>query len=125
METALKFLTPGIVFLLTLASGVWLSSSGKPLNSILFNLHKLTALAAVILLVIQFVNTFKGTHPQSLLIAMIVLAGVCVLALFITGAMMSIGIPAYALILVIHRVAMALMTVSLAETIYLLTGRTL
>jgi hypothetical protein len=123
MDTISKFFLPGIIFLLTLASGVWLSSSGKPLNAILFNIHKLIALAAVVLLVIQLVNTFKSTHPQSLLIAMIVLAGVCVLALFISGAMMSIGIPAYALMLTIHRVAMALMTVSLAGTIYLLFGR--
>src|SRR5271157_2139763 len=48
MDVASKFITPGILFLLTLAFGLWLSHSGKPLNTVFFTAHKLIALAAVI-----------------------------------------------------------------------------
>ena len=44
MGFAAKLLIPGIVFLLTLASGLWLSRSGKPLKAAIFIVHKLIAL---------------------------------------------------------------------------------
>ena len=41
METLSKFTAPGVVFILTLIFGFWLSSTGKPYNGVLFNIHKL------------------------------------------------------------------------------------
>ena len=38
MDITSKFITPGIVFLLTLVFGFWLSNAGKPYNGILFNI---------------------------------------------------------------------------------------
>ncbi len=43
-----RIIVTGVLFGLTLAFGVWLSQAGKPYNPVLFNIHKLTALAAVI-----------------------------------------------------------------------------
>ena len=42
------YLLPGIAFLLTTGTGIWLSQLGKPLNGVLFTVHKLVAVAAVI-----------------------------------------------------------------------------
>ena len=56
---------PGIVLLLTLASGIWLSNSGKPLNTAIFTLHKLIALGVVILTAIQFFNLLKNSEVQA------------------------------------------------------------
>jgi hypothetical protein len=53
MDTITQFTTPGIIFLLTLVFGIWLSNSGKPYNGILFNIHKLIALGAVIATTMQ------------------------------------------------------------------------
>jgi hypothetical protein len=122
MDTAMKFLTPGIVFILTLASGLWLSLVGRPYNSAIFNLHKLVALAAVILAAIQLNAALKTVEARVLLNTLIVVAGVCVLALFITGAMMSLGKLNYHLMLTVHRVALALETLALGATVYLLVG---
>jgi hypothetical protein len=118
-------ISPGILFLLTLASGVWLSHSGKPLNTIIFTLHKLIALAAVIVTAIQVYKILHNTEIHSLLISLIIFIGLCVLALFATGAMMSIGKPAYHLQLTIHKVAQFLVAISLAVMVFLLTGRKL
>jgi hypothetical protein len=38
-----RFVIPGIVFILTLAFGFWLSRSGRPYNGLLFNIHQLIA----------------------------------------------------------------------------------
>jgi len=119
------FIMPGIIFLLTLASGVWLSNSGKPLNTILFTLHKLIALAAVVVTAIQVYGILKNTEIQGLLVALMVLTGVCVLALFATGALMSQAKPVRGILLTIHQVAPFLAVISMAVTIYLLAGRKL
>ncbi len=122
METVSKFFTPGVIFLLTLASGVWLSHSGKPLNTAILTIHKLIALAAVIITAIQIYKAFQNTEIQVVLVALIVLTGLCALALFVTGALLSLGKPMPAILLTIHQVAPFLAAVCMALTIYLLTG---
>jgi hypothetical protein len=124
MDTISKFLTPGIVFLLTLGFGLWLSLAGKPYNGLLFNLHKLIALGAVILAGMQLYQLMKNLPPQGLLITLIVLAVLGVLALFASGAFMSIGNLNYQLMLTIHRIALPLEIISMAVIIILLVGKT-
>ena len=122
MDVLAKFSTPGILFLLTLASGLWLSNSGKPLNSIIFNIHKLIALGVVITIIIQMYNLLKITDVRFLILLLIVFSGLCVVALFATGALMSLGKMNYTVLLNIHRVAPVLAIISMAATIYLLAG---
>jgi hypothetical protein len=124
VETASKFITPTIVFLLTLASGVWLSNSGKPLNTVILTLHKLIALGAVIVTALQIYETLKTTEIQAAVIALLIVAGLCVVALFVTGALMSMGRRAYDLLLTTHRVAPLLAVMAMAATIYLLNTGT-
>ncbi len=123
MDTLSKFALPGVVLLLTLASGFWLSNASKPLNSIIFNIHKLIALGAVILITIQIVSIAKNTGLTGLLLWVIVVAVVCILALFATGAMMSIGKTNYELMLAIHRAALFLVVAAFASLLYVLNGR--
>jgi hypothetical protein len=125
VDTLSKFSAPGILLLLTLAFGVWLSLSGKPYNGVLFNIHKLVALGSVIVTVIQFSQLLKGTQLQVLPILLFIVAGLCVVALFFTGAMMSAGKLDYHMMLAIHRIALILLTVMMAVTLYLLIGRKL
>jgi len=120
-----KFAIPGILFLLTLAFGVWLSLSGKPYNGILFNIHKLIALGAVVVTVIQLYQLLKGTQIQVSPIILFIVAGLCVVALFFSGAMMSAGKLDYQVMLTIHRIALILITIVMAVTVYVLTGRKL
>ncbi len=69
MTTITKFALPGIGFLLTLISGFGVSSAGKPYNGILFNIHKLIALAAVILTGVQVAKWFKLTEASAIIIS--------------------------------------------------------
>jgi hypothetical protein len=123
MDTISKFTIPGILLLLTLVFGFWLSFSGKPYNGILFNIHKLIALAAVIVTAIQVYGALRTAQVQFLLIAAIVLTGLCVVALFATGALMSIGGPGYDIQLAVHRVALVLTPIAAAGVVYLLANR--
>jgi hypothetical protein len=123
METLTKFSLSGILFLLTLASGLWLHAAGKPLNTAIFNLHKLIALAAVVVTVFQLSKALKTMSPQTLLVLLFVAAGVCVLALFASGALMSIGALSYTTMQVLHAVTAALLVAAMSGTAFLLAGR--
>lgn len=114
----LKFALPGILFALTLAFGFWLSHVGKPYNGLLLNVHKLIALGGVVLAAIQLSKTLGS--PGWLLIALLVIAVLCVIALFASGALMSAGKLNYALMLTIHRVAPVVLVVCCALALYLL-----
>jgi hypothetical protein len=115
-----SFVIPGILFILTLALGFWLSRSGTPYNSLLFNVHKLVALGAVIVTVVQLVRILKGADLSALLIALLALVALCVVALFVSGALMSAGQFDHALLHTIHWVAFAALVMALPAAVFLL-----
>jgi hypothetical protein len=120
METLSKFYIPGALLVLTLGFGFWVSSAGKPYNGALFNVHKLLALAAVVLAVVQFVKTIKGIDSPAWIIILLVAAALCAIALFASGAFLSIGNLDYGMLLVIHRVAIGVLVAAVALLAWLL-----
>lgn len=122
MDTLTKFTIPGILLVLTVAFGFWVSHLGKPYNVALFNVHKLIALGAVVVAIIQFVQVFKVADPQALVITLLIVAGLCVIALFATGALMSLDKLDYMLTLTVHRIASVVMVVAMALVAYLLVS---
>jgi hypothetical protein len=106
MDIIAKFVTPGLVFFLTLASGLRLSRAGKPLNSVIFTAHKLVALAAVIVGARQVLNVLKVVEVQPILIGLLVAVGLAAVALFVTGALMSLNRSGYDFLLAIHKVGL-------------------
>jgi len=123
LNTIPRFAVPGIVFILTLAFGFWLSRSGRPYNSLLFNAHKLIALAAVIVTVVQLVRILKGVYLPTLSLALLVVAAICAAGLFASGALMSAGKFNHAVLHTIHRVALAALVIALPSAIFLFARR--
>lgn len=113
MHILYQFAVSGGLFILTLAFGFWLSHLGKPYNGILFNVHKLIALGAVVVMAIQMVKLLRGMETQALVIVLLVVAALCVISLFVSGALMSAGKLEYNLMLTIHRVAPFVLVVGL------------
>jgi hypothetical protein len=125
MNTLTPLIAPGFVFVLTLASGFWLSNTGRPLNTALFTVHKLIALGAVVATGFQLFGALRGAQLQALVVALLVVAGLSVVALFATGALMSLNNAGYAVWHTIHRVAPVLLVIALALAVYLIIGRPL
>ena len=123
MGLAAKFVIPGLLFILTLVFGFWLSRSGKPYNGLIFNIHKLIALAAVIVAAIQTFNALKIGERQPILIVLVIVIGVCAVALFVTGALMSANKATGRATLTIHRIAPLLAVLAALGALYLLGGR--
>jgi uncharacterized membrane protein len=113
----------GLFALLIFLSGFWLNRSGKPYNGIIFNIHKLIALAAVILFVITLyrTNQMAGVSPVELVAS--VVTGLFILGLFVTGALLSIDKPMPAIVLQLHHITPYLALLSTAATFFLLLSR--
>ena len=120
MNVMTQFTTPVLAFISTLVFGFWLSKVGKPYNGILFNVHKLIALGTVILVTMQIYGMLKILELQVLFIILMIIAGICVVALFASGAFMSIGNLNYVVMLAVHRVALALGSITIVTLIYFL-----
>lgn len=116
---ASKIILPGLLFLFTLGSGFWLSHSGKPLNSVIFTIHKLIALATVVFTVSLIYGLLKTIDPKIAVLTLMVVSGLLVVALFVTGALLSTGKPANNLVLTTHKIAPYLAAIATAATIYL------
>lgn len=120
MEIASNFLLPGLLGLLILVLGFWLSGMGKPYPGLLFNLHKLSALGGVIYTG-WFLAQFLGSvNLPVLLIVFLAIASLAVLALFVSGGFLSAGKLDYAFLLAIHRIGSILLAGALGAVVYLL-----
>jgi len=123
MQILSKFTLSGILLALTLVFGFWLSRAGKPYNALLFNIHKLIALGAVILAVIQLTKIPGLLTPFSLLAVGLLLTALAVIALFVSGALMSAGKLSYGLMLTLHRLGLAALVLGSALALALLTKK--
>lgn len=106
METAIKAILAAACLILSIVSGYWLRSGGRPHNPLLFNLHKFSSLAFVIITIWIFhtIDHPPGTRPVNLIL--ILLAGISCILLFISGGLMSLKKQAAAVVRIIHRVSM-------------------
>lgn len=116
MEPFSRFFLPGGLLLLTLASGLWLSHIGRPLNVLLFTVHKLIALGAVVTAGIQFARLMKVATP-AFGIVFLAVAVISALALFASGALLSQAKPAAVFMLRIHQIAPVLLVASLLMSV--------
>lgn len=121
MEVLSNYLIPGIAFLLTIVFGFWLSKVGKPYSVALFNVHKLIALGAVIAAGVQVVRLLKSIDLPTALILLLVVVVLCVIALFASGALMSMNKLDYSLMLTIHRIAPVVLVLAVIWAISLIT----
>jgi hypothetical protein len=116
------FVLPIVAFILTLAFGFWVSHVGKPYNGLLFNVHKLIALGAVIATIVQLTKVFRNDNSLAFIILLLVVATLCVIALFASGALMSLGKMDYALLLTVHRIAPVVLFIAMVIIILMLKG---
>ncbi len=118
--TTSKLILPIILFVLTIAAGFWISKLGKPYQTGIFTLHKLLALAAVVLATLAISGSLKTAPVQNLVIILLVLTGLSVVALFTTGALMSIQKTVSHAWLIIHQIAPFILAGSTGAAIVLL-----
>ena len=117
-----KLIASGILFLITLISGVIVSHSGRPLSIGLVTLHKLIAVGTVVLLGIAVNQLYRTTDGKVLIeMGITVISAIFFLALIATGAFLTreeMVLPEW--VLKIHQVAPLLALICSSATVYLL-----
>ena len=116
---------PGCLFLIILGFGLWVSKVGKPYNNVLFNIHKLIALGAVILTALRIFKLDPFITFPNLAIVLIALAVLCAIGMFATGAVMSIKDDVPKAALLVHRILPAIIFISVSISIYLIISEQL
>lgn len=102
-----KFYPITALLVLIVFFGIWVNRTGKPYHGILFNIHKLLALGAVVLTAVRLFRLDPfGTFPTLNLI-LLGLAVLGVVALFATGAVMSIQDDVKSVFQWVHGISMA------------------
>jgi hypothetical protein len=119
----LRVVGAALFYLVIFVSGFWLTRSGKPYNQIVFNVHKLIALAAVVLFVITLFRINRVTALNAIEVIASVVTGLIVLGLFVTGALLSIDHPMPAIVTKLHHIMPYLAALATAATLYLLIRR--
>ncbi len=115
------YLLPAIACALTVGTGIWLSRLGRPLNGVLFTVHKLIALGAVIAAALPLASNLRSAPAPALALVLIVAGGLGSVALFATGALLSLN-PSSTIGPVhwVHRIAPVIVVVTVGWALVLL-----
>jgi len=119
-----KLIAAGILFLLTLISGVILSRSSRPLNIGLVTVHKLIALGTMVLIGMAVYQLYKTADGKVIIeMSVMIITGILFLSLIATGALLTreeMQLPE--VVMRIHQAAPLLALISSSISIYLLIG---
>ncbi|MGC9383497.1 MAG: hypothetical protein ACP5D6_02710 [Kosmotogaceae bacterium] len=111
----------GMLLILTVVFGMWLSSIGTPINSGFFNVHRLIAIGFVIFGFFGFRYLLKNsTDVESIITLFIIIAVVSVVILFVTGGLLSFDKFTNKLTLTIHALTPIVTAFSTIMALYLL-----
>jgi hypothetical protein len=128
----LRVVGTGLFFLLIFLSGFWLSRSGKPYSSIIFNIHKLVGLAAGVFLIMTVYKTHQlaplsPVEITAIVITVLIFVGTVaaggLVSVDAAGGLESINQPIRAAISMMHKLLPYLAVLSTAATLYLLLSR--
>ncbi|MCL5997536.1 MAG: hypothetical protein M1546_15990 [Chloroflexi bacterium] len=123
--TASRLIVTGLLFVLTLISGVWVRHSGRRIKVAIFTIHKLIALLTVITIAVTIYHLHQAVEiGPTVEFSAIAVTGLLFLVLFISGAWLSPGKLKNKAALTIHKVTPLLAVISTATTIFLLAGGT-
>jgi hypothetical protein len=120
MSITLKIIICGLLFLSAIISGICLTRLGKPLNPIIFNIHKLIALSSAIFIAILTYSLFSPIEIKPAALALSIITGLLILVLFISGALLSTGKLVNKTLLIVHNAGTFLALISNGAIIYLL-----
>lgn len=124
MSTVLssKIAYAGIGFLLTLVSGIVLSKLGRPLNSAVFGAHKIIAVGTIVLIGLNIRDLLHIVGLQAVSPALIWGTGLLLLALVVSGSLLSFEKLVVPITLRVHQIVPLLALAFSALTVYLLAN---
>lgn len=111
-----------VLFILAIASGFWVVKLGRPLNTGVFTVHKLLALAALVMMITMVRAMAKGAVLSPAAAAAIALTFVLFAAMIATGGMLSFEKEWPGFVKIIHKIVPYVTLAAGAAAVYLLKG---
>lgn len=121
--TAGRAVVVGLLFLFLFLTGLWLSQAGKPYGAVLFTIHKLIAVGALVFLAAAVYQTNQVARLSSMELALVAASSLLFLGTIISGALLSTDLRLPAAVLTVHQIAPVLTVLSTAGTLYPLLNR--
>lgn len=115
-----KLLWSAGLFVMTLSSGIWLSQSGKPYASLIFNLHKMIAVVTIGYVLINSIKLFRSGEMSTNLLLVLIISAILLLVLVATGGMLILEVELGGLPLKVHQITPLLAVASSLVALYLL-----
>lgn len=119
----LRIVGSGLLFAGIFVSGLWLGSAGRPYNGLLFNVHKLVALGALVLLAGMAYQAHQQTPLAGMEVTISALTALLFVATIVTGGLVSIDWEVPVLLSRAHWILPFLTAFSSAGLLYLLLNR--
>jgi hypothetical protein len=120
----LRFAGAGLSFVLMFLSGIWLSRAGKPLNGVLFTIHKLVGLAAAVFLGATVYGLHQAAALSGMQLVAVAVSGLLFLGTVVAGGVLGIGKEMPTAVLRLHQIGPVLAVLASATTLYfLLSGQ--
>ena len=114
----LKLVFTTLLFIFVFISGIMLSKYGRPLNIVLFTIHKVISILALILTIIVIYHLLRGVDLKAIDYSIILVTSIFFLSAIITGGLLSIEKMTNDIILVSHKVLSILTLISITFTVY-------
>lgn len=109
------------LFIISFVFGIWLSRLGKPLNVVVFTVHKIAAVLALVFTVIIIYNLQKPVSLGTTEVSSIIVTVLFLLLTVISGVLLSFNKPVNNSLLLIHKISPVITIALSAVTVYLLS----
>jgi len=116
-----KIIATGALFLFVFLFGLWLSNSGRPINTIILTIHKLIALGTLIFIGVTIYQVNQVTAFSAAAWAAVAITVLLFVVTIIAGGLLSLDKPVSAMSIV-HKVGPFLTVASTIVTMYLLAN---
>lgn len=120
MNFVVKTILTVILFVITVLLGFWLHKSGRPFDTFLFTIHKLTALATVFFGSMLLYTKLKISNHFGIVPVLVIIIGGALLSLIVSGAILSTESKIYGAMLMVHDVGTIVTVISLVVLIFYL-----
>lgn len=119
----LRFVGAGATFLLIFLAGFALTRSGKPYGTLIFTIHKLVSVGAVVWLGITVRRMGQAGALGAVELLAAIVTGLFFLGTMVTGGLLSVDKVMPAIVRRLHHMTPYLTVLSTAATLYVLRGR--
>lgn len=119
MNILLRIFIAAVLLIMTVGSGIWISSLGSSYKGILVTFHKLVALLTTINMVFFIKGLLEMGSVEIPSAFLLVVGEVSVIAIFVSGAMLRNGKMSYSQATTIHSFTSALAIVSIGIFLFM------